>query len=409
MAAITASLPSRLPPVGMQTTASPSSREASSAERPLHEKIIKQLDQCETKLDQFMPNFWIQNKVDIVLQNIEDAFACPSLKPFNDWINSTGNGAWYQQLAIFLAKLPLKAARNIIHTIASLIKGTLKAVLYTAAHPLKAPLELAKWLAALAHELTKPEVWTKIGINMMGANIGYAIVTGNPISTLFLAIGGAMTIAGISMRALKAAIYAEKGHKLDAVRSNLMFQAQMIAEEMTTGLCMGFLIGGIQQAIRGIRQLGQDHKFNREMHQAQRSHATQKAGKFMESHHFPAYDKLINNGETLKVYWDAGKAQFVQFPQNISGAQLLLDRVITGHTTYTEISHYVSRTVADGVVITEPVHITRSIPIYTDMIGYQLPMGAYPVPLPLPPVTMCNVATNVVLPASVARATIGKM
>ncbi|MCX6990796.1 MAG: hypothetical protein NTX49_07040 [Chlamydiae bacterium] len=377
---------------------------ALSTERPLHERITGQITAAQTELDRLMPNFWIQDYADQCLRMIEEAFNCPSLQPFNEWINSSGNGEWYQQLATFVAKLPLKAARNIIHTIASLIKGTLQAVIYTAAHPLKAPLELAKWIVNLANELSKPEVWTKIGISMMGSNIGYALATGNPISTLLLAIGGTMALAGISMGALKEAIYAEQGHKLNAAHTNVITQMKNVAEEMATGLCLGLLIGGVQQAVRSIQQAGRNISHSMDTAASRTSHGTAQARDFINEHHMPQYDRININNNSIKMLWEARKGNFVHFPQNMPGAQMVMEEIITSYESVREFAGYVTTVADNGVSITQAVYETRQIPIYTDMIGYNIPIQGWTPPPTPPAVTMANIATTRVLPLSVAEA-----
>ena len=373
--------------------------------RPLHERITGQITQMQTELDRMMPNFWIQDCADVCLRIIEEAFKCPSLQPFNDWINSTGNGDWYQQLAIFVAKLPLKVARNIINTITTLIKGTLQAAIYTAAHPLKAPLELAKFLVNLANELSKPEVWTKIGISMMGSNIGYALTTGNPISSLLLAIGGSMTLAGISMGALKAAIYGEEGHKLEAVTTNIVTQMKNIAEEMATGLCLGLLIGGVQQAIRSIHQSAINTNHSVETAASKTKHATSQAREFMNQHHMPQYDRITIQNNSIKMLWEARKGNFIYFPQNMPGARMVMEQIITGYETVREITGYVTVVSENGLTsVTKAVYETRLIPIYTDMIGYNVPIQGWTPPPTPPAVTMANIATTGVIPASVTEA-----
>jgi len=387
-------------------TAPPMPSAACLAQRPLHERITGQITQAQTQLDRLMPNFWMQNCADACLTIIEEIFACSSLQPFNEWINSTGNGEWYQQLAIFLAKLPLKAARNILHTIASLIKGTLQTVIYTAAHPLKAPLELAKWIVNLANELSKPEVWTKIGISMMGSNIGYALATGNPISTLLLAIGGTMALAGISMGALKAAVYAEQGRKLDAAGTNVITQMKNVAEEMTTGLCLGLLIGGVQQALRSIQQTGRNISHSMDTAASKTNHGTAQARDFINQHHMPQYDHITINNNSINMLWEARKGNFVHFPQNMPGAQMIMEEIITRYESVREFAGYVTTVNNNGFSFTRAVYETRQIPIYMDMIGYNIPLQGWTPPPTPPVVTMANIATTGVIPVSVVEAVI---
>src|SRR5262245_61236389 len=107
---------------------------------PWHKRAIAHLDACERRLDDKVPNSIIQNKIDELGPAIENKFA--PLKKFNDWLDKNEMGAWYKQLAMFLVKLPVKASRNIVRLLYSIIKG----VFYTAVHPMKAAVKLAKLL-----------------------------------------------------------------------------------------------------------------------------------------------------------------------------------------------------------------------------------------------------------------------
>ena len=103
-----------------------------------NERAISHLNNCENKLDEKMPNLFIQNKIDSLGRSLEAKFA--PLTEFNKWLDSNGEGDWYKKLALFLAKLPARAVRNIVRLLYSLIKG----LMYATVHPLKAPIKLAK-------------------------------------------------------------------------------------------------------------------------------------------------------------------------------------------------------------------------------------------------------------------------
>lgn len=397
-----------MPFVGSQLSVSFNSTPPSTG-KSLHERIVSQLDQCETKLDQLMRNHLIQSKIDSFLQQIENAFNFPSLQPFNDWINDTGNEAWYTQLAIFLAKLPLKAARNILHTLTTLIKNTLKATIYSVTHPLKAPLELAKWLTTLIDELSKPEVWTKIGINMMGSNIGYTTITGHPISSLLMAISGVMTIAGITMATLKAAIKAKRGHKLEDVRSSLMYQTQMIAEEMTTGLLLGFIIGGIQQMTRSIRQLKQDMNYNEKVYNTRSALASKQGSEFTKEYNLPDWDRLAHTDHSFEILWKAEKDLFIKFLRSVPGTEFIMKEIITDYISTRQFSHYATYPIPNGGFVRQPVYVTHYIPIHTLHIGYELPLVGWTPPPAPPAVTMSNMTNKVSLfPQAFQRALVAR-
>lgn len=211
--------------------------------KPWHERAIAHLDNCERRLDEKVPNSLIQNKIDDLGHAIENKFA--PLKKFNDWLNKNEMGSWYKQLAMFLVKLPMQAVRNIVRLLYSIVKS----VFYAAVHPMKAAVQLAKLLVRLAHELTKPETWSKMGAGILGASVGQALVTGNPFSVIGLGIGAGMLVGGISIGMLKTALENEKGHRWDAVKEHLLFQLKALPEAALTGFIMGLIVGGIERAV----------------------------------------------------------------------------------------------------------------------------------------------------------------
>lgn len=228
-----------------------------------HERAIAQLDNCERRLDELVPNSIIQKKIDELGRAIENKFA--PLKKFNDWLNKNEMGSWYRQLAMFLVRLPIQAVRNIVRLLYSIIKG----VFYTTVHPIKAAVNLAKLLVRLAHELTKPETWSKIGAGILGASAGHALVTATPFSVIGLGIGAGMVVGGISIGMLKTALENEQGHRWDAIKEHLFLQVKALPEAALTGFIMGLIIGGIERAVRPpvakkvddyVNQIIQDNK-----------------------------------------------------------------------------------------------------------------------------------------------------
>ncbi len=215
-----------------------------------YERAVAHLDNCEQRLDEKIPNSIIQNKIDKLGQAIESKFA--PLTKFNDWLNKNEMGSWYKQLATFLVKLPIKAARNIVRLLYSIIKG----VFYTAVHPLKAGVKFAKLIVRLLHELTKPETWSKLGAGIMGASAAQALITANPFALIGVGIGGAMVVGGISWGMLKAYLATnEQQSGRSAALENLMNQAKMLPEAALTGFCIGLLFGGIQKATLAPKEL----------------------------------------------------------------------------------------------------------------------------------------------------------
>lgn len=253
--------------------------------KPWNERALTVLDVWDERLDHLLPNSVFQTKIDALGRAIEKRFAF--FKTWNDWLDRHDMGSWYYQLAMYLIKLPQKVVRNILN----LLYDIFKAILHTAVHPLKAPLKLAKLIVKLAHALTLPETWVKMGVGMCGTCIGQSLVTGNPISLIGIAIGGAMVLGGMTAGTLKFLILLLKGKDLEAeggeqlmrilkeipesarfgdhtaataksmqlIEEGKNLQARAgeqlirtlrdIPESTLTGFCFGLIVGGIQRAI----------------------------------------------------------------------------------------------------------------------------------------------------------------
>ena len=108
-----------------------------------------------------------QERVEHFSQQIKEKLA-PLVK-LNAWLNRdeiheniystksmTRREEWKEALktfGIFLAKLPLRAARNILAMVVNIVKEAV----YTVAHPAKATMKLARMIANLLKALTEPE------------------------------------------------------------------------------------------------------------------------------------------------------------------------------------------------------------------------------------------------------------
>lgn len=244
-----------------KTQQSPISKADSAAKIPLptnsvnhdyaafkwHQRIIKKLDGTEVNLDKFIPNLRCQTIYDQWCSELNTKSEAQN--PFNDWLKNNGHGEWYEQLAIFLAKLPLRAARNIMSFVFKLIQASIILPTYALMHPMKSCVKLAKLFIELLHALTQPETWSKVGISIVGSTLGQATITGNPLGVIAIAIGGALAIAGISIGTLKTAILAEKGSRQLSMFNYLSAQTQQLSEDLLTGYCSALLIEAIKQIL----------------------------------------------------------------------------------------------------------------------------------------------------------------
>jgi hypothetical protein len=198
----------------------------------LFEKAIVQIGRVDQKLEEIMPNFAVQNSLDALGQMIESLFT--PLESFNVWLDSNVTGSWCKQLLLFVAKLPFQVARNIIRLLYAIVKTAISAVV----HPLKAVTKLSRYLVLLTEQLTRPEVWSKMGVGIVGTSCGQILMTGNPLALIGVAIGGAFTLGGLTVGAIRD----EKPSQY------LLGQAKGFPQALLTGFCLGLMFGAIQKA-----------------------------------------------------------------------------------------------------------------------------------------------------------------
>lgn len=120
-------------------------------------------------------------------------------------------------------------------------------ILSSVAHPAEAAFKIAKMLVQIAHELTKPETYTKTGIGMLGASLGQAAI-GNPFSMIGIGIGIALLAVGLSAEMIVAAYKSDR--KFDAAFAVFVNCLKKLPEQLLTGFIMGLIFGGIQKAVR---------------------------------------------------------------------------------------------------------------------------------------------------------------
>ena len=265
----------------------------------LQNRVITQLDVFDNQIDT-IANFAFQNKMDeLGLQiqgkidnlqaHIEKKFA--ALPKFNRWLDATNQGNWFQQLALFLCKLPFRSARNVIH----LLYRAIKTACHAAVHPLKALNQLAKILVLLSNELAKAKTWSTMGASVMSASLGQAIGSGNPLSLLGMGIGGAMFIGGLSVGALQAALQTEEKDQQRAAAINQVWeQVKILPESMLTSFLTGLLIGGIQRCFQ------KDHYAICNPQDLDKI-----ANQFIQEHNLPPYSVVYQNaaGDITITWW----------------------------------------------------------------------------------------------------------
>lgn len=167
------------------------------------------------------------------------------LDRFNKWLDDNGQGNWYWQLATCLYKLPMRAVRDIVELLYQIIKTCVAMLI----QPHKIPTRVAILLISLVAALTKPETWAQMGAGAIGASLGQCAV-GNPFAVIGFGIGAAMLLGGVSVGAIKTAIEAKSGSKLQEVGYYLRTRAEKLATGMLSSFFIGLILGGIERALR---------------------------------------------------------------------------------------------------------------------------------------------------------------
>lgn len=337
------------------------------------QRTVTHLTAAQEKLDHLIPNFSIQKNIDYFLQKIDETFQGTEIeKP----LEAAGN--LKQELARFLAGLPKKVACNLLNSLKNLVQTILHITLYTMAHPMKAPLELAKKIILLAQELSHPDAWIRIGSNAIGSSIGYMLITPNPLSPIAMIIGAALVTAGISFTAIKAALNQAN------LSRQILSQGKTVIEETATGLCLGILIGGIQRAVHQIQQWNQNSSYNRIVNQAQTNAAKSQANDFVKLQNLPEYDRIRWETDSISIYYEPKK--IFSIPKELPNASTVFDTFTTNIKTYPG-----------------PNGTFSFIETKTEMMGYKFPFQPCqipPAPPPLPPIS--NIANQVLLASTVS-------
>lgn len=397
-----------------------------------HERIVKRLGIWETQLDKFIPPFKLQNSYDEMMSEITKASF--DWKEFNNWLENKGNGNWYSQLATFLVKLPLKTARNILQLIGNIIAIGFCVPLEAIMHPMKAPLQIAKLLTLLVHNLIQPETWTKAGAGILGSSLANAAVASNPFHILAIAIGGALVIGGISIGTLKVTLLSQQQDRWNT--SSIYFTQQMknTSEHLLTGFCLGLLIEGAQRVIRSCQKVHHNFKHGRNVNRVnqENQHAQQvvdaknqktltasknnyidtEKNNFLNKYELPKPEEYDNELNSFTVRWRPGRADVSI--KDLPEGELVRENIQTGVQRVTKDiwcdGHY-NKVFGQGYyndfniwIEEEGFHdvwisghsetIAINIPIYEEFFGYRVPVSfsnwnkppllPSPTPMPLP-------------------------
>ena len=210
-----------------------------------------------------------------------------------EWLKSNGEGPWEVQLGTSLAKMPLRAACMLV----SVLYSILKAVLFAIVHPLKAITNIGRFIVDTLHRFaTNPSAWTQTGATIIGGCLGAALVLGNPVGMLGMAIGLSFILIGLVYGALKAAV--EKNEGWEGIGAQLLEQFEEMGTQLIFGFFMGMIVGGIEKAA----QPGEPQPFFR--YEDGNSPAWLKAQAYARSHGYDHFDfvvRNINNGHLIGI------------------------------------------------------------------------------------------------------------
>lgn len=225
---------------------------ASQQPKRLHDYLIQKLTDVDQTLDHVLPNWIFQSVMDQAGENIQNKINDLSQylraqlgisAPFNEWLNNHDADTWYKELAIYVGKLPLKG----IYQVVSLLRHIIEISCYSIVHPLKAFGSFAQYLIDFIYSFTQAETWCILGASMASSSVGQSLISGNPLFSLGIAIGGALFLAGLSAHALQAATQAKEDSRLESAEKAVKQLLARLPAAVVRSMFMGFLIGKIQR------------------------------------------------------------------------------------------------------------------------------------------------------------------
>lgn len=256
--------------------------------KQLNQYLVKRLDEWDNKLDEVLPNFEFQKKLDVLGEHIQKQFA--PLTEFNKILVNNGYDKWYQRLALSLCRFSMQAALDII----KLIYTTIKNICYGIVHPLKAVNAFVKQFIILIDQLQKTENWAKVGVSMIGASVGQVLPIRNPISLFGFGIGCAMLVGGLTIETIKDVLRTTREDTRQVIKESIQNQLNELPESMITSFWMGLVVGGIQRAIT-------DYRLNALRHRLENYNETKERISLIEWEEIPVYlrTKVVRDDAAL--------------------------------------------------------------------------------------------------------------
>lgn len=207
-----------------------------------NQRALNYLEVLGKELEKIYPKFGWQNTLDnFYTRTIEPIFNAPCIQKTNEWLKYDGS----ESVLIFAGKLTPRAFRNLLVLVCQIIKVAGR----TFVHPLKTSVQFLQFLVVLAHALMLPETYTGLGAGFIGASVGQAVLAPGPQVVAGLIIGAVLMAFGLAFGAIKAAVNAEEGHRLDAIVHQLGHQIREMPEAAMTGFFVGLILGAVEQVI----------------------------------------------------------------------------------------------------------------------------------------------------------------
>jgi hypothetical protein len=141
---------------------------------------------------------------------------------------------------------------------------------------------------------------------MIGAGLGQAAAMNMPVSIMGMVIGSALTTAGLSFSALKAAIHAETGKKATAATESLKTQMTQLPETALTGFGTGLITGAIRNAKTQHKTEETRIKLRTASHTAGTLEESRKiAEEFIKKNNLPsAYRLILDRSGNIEIQFD---------------------------------------------------------------------------------------------------------
>lgn len=208
----------------------------------IYNTAIAVIEDWQNSLELHLPNHSIQGAVDSFGRKLTSLFQNTQLVQFNQWLDSSDYKLWLDQLAVYLVKLPIRSARNVL----KLLYNMFARIAYTIIHPLQGAMELLKEMLIFFKELTTAENWSQLGGGIIGGTIYQALAFGGGLSTVGMGVGSILILLGLSMSSYLSLEGKSVESKLVSVFETIWSQAALLPESILTGIFVGVVMGKVQ-------------------------------------------------------------------------------------------------------------------------------------------------------------------